>query len=526
MGREKPIDPDKVAIYIRWSTDDQSDGTTLEVQSEGCRHYVLSQGWVVNEDLIFVDDGWSGGNMERPALTRLRALVKGGKVDCVVVFKLDRLSRSVIDMVNLVLEEWDGLTHVKSAREPVDTSSAMGKQFFYMLVSFAEWERSVIRERTSAGRLARAKEGYKASARAPYGYRHGETTGSYEVDAAEAPLVRRIFDLYTQGLGAKAIVNQFNSDGYRNRDGEMWNERTVLYILSNPVYTGKMVYGRVSKNPRRGKAEGEAFWVKNDKVTVVEKSPFIPAIIPEDLFALAQQVKAGRQFSSSEDVPSPRAVSSPYLLTGLAKCQCGYGLYAKVQKKNGREYQHYACLGKKIKGTAFCASANIPMDVLDKQVEREVLTRFGNRLARERYQASIRATLEREAKEVAAAGAQIDQRIAKLEAEERRVRLDYREQVINASEFRSIRKDLLDELHEARTVRQQLSARQIDVEQRQQALSAQLQAIGQMEQWSQLTAQQQKNLLQCFVHSMTAWLRSENREIQAKIIWNSKGQES
>jgi site-specific DNA recombinase len=110
LGREKGIDPDKVAIYIRWSTDDQSDGTTLEVQQEGCKHYLLSQGWVVNEDLIFVDDGWSGGNLERPAMTRMRTLVRAGKVDCVVVFKLDRLSRSVIDMVNLVLEEWDGQT--------------------------------------------------------------------------------------------------------------------------------------------------------------------------------------------------------------------------------------------------------------------------------------------------------------------------------------------------------------------------------------------------------------------------------
>jgi site-specific DNA recombinase len=84
------VDPYKVALYIRWSTDEQGDGTTLEVQKENCEHYVLSQGWQVNPDLIFIDDGWSGGNLNRPAMTRMRKMIQDGKIDCVVVYKLDR----------------------------------------------------------------------------------------------------------------------------------------------------------------------------------------------------------------------------------------------------------------------------------------------------------------------------------------------------------------------------------------------------------------------------------------------------
>ncbi len=520
MVREKTVDPDKVAIYIRWSTDDQADGTTLEVQLEGCKHYVLSQGWIVNEDLIFIDDGWSGGNLERPALTRLRKLIKAGKIDCVVVFKLDRLSRSVIDMVNLVLEEWEGLTYVKSAREAVDTSSAMGKQFFYMLVSFAEWERNTIKERTMAGRRARAKEGYKPSARAPYGYRHGEQTGSYEIVPSEAAVVDRIFRMYNEGLGAKAIVVRLNSEGVRNRSGKMWNERTILYMLSNPVYTGKMVYGRLTRNPRYGKAEGEPYWLKNEQVTVVEESPYIPPIISEDAFAQAQQLKASRHWGQEGAVGSPRSTSSPYLLTGLAKCKCGYSLYARTDRRNGKEYHYYACLGKKIKGTVFCDAPNIPMTVLDKQVEREILRRYGDMLAREKYKESITRALDQEAKEISAALVEVDQRIAKLEAQERQVRLDYREQVITPSEFRALRKDLLADLHSIRTQRQQLLASKTENEQQQQALSARLQAINHMDRWGELESHEQKNLLRCFVSSITVQVSPENKEVHVAMAWH------
>ncbi|HWI66569.1 MAG TPA: recombinase family protein, partial [Symbiobacteriaceae bacterium] len=93
ISEQTVVDPTKVAIYIRWSTEDQGEGTTLEVQSETCRAYLVSQGWAVNPELIFIDDGYSGGSIERPAMARLRSAVAAGEVHCVVVYKLDRLSR-------------------------------------------------------------------------------------------------------------------------------------------------------------------------------------------------------------------------------------------------------------------------------------------------------------------------------------------------------------------------------------------------------------------------------------------------
>ncbi|HYG59811.1 MAG TPA: recombinase family protein, partial [Symbiobacteriaceae bacterium] len=194
------MDPNKVAIYIRWSTEDQGEGTTLDVQLDACRAYMVSQGWSFREDLVYVDDGVSGATMERPALGRLRGTVARGLVECVVVYKLDRLSRSVLDMLKLVLEEWDGRCHVKSAREPIDTLTPTGKMFFYQLMSFAEWERSVIRDRMHSGRVRRAQQGRSPGAPLPHGYIK-QADGAIAIDEAAAMAVRRIFRLYLSGLG-------------------------------------------------------------------------------------------------------------------------------------------------------------------------------------------------------------------------------------------------------------------------------------------------------------------------------------
>lgn len=521
MRTDQTIHPDRVALYIRWSTDDQSDGTTLAVQLEGCRHYVLSQGWRVNERLTFLDEGWSGGTLERPALSRLRELVRGGAVDCVVVFKLDRLSRSVIDMVNLVLHEWEGRTHVKSAREPIDTSTAMGKQFFYMLVSFAEWERSVIRERTVAGRRARAQEGYKPSAVAPYGYRHGAKTGSYEVNPAEAPVVRRIFDLYVQGSGAKEIVGRLAAEGVRFRGGALWSERTVLYMLSNPVYTGKMVYGRRTRNPRRGKAADEPYWLAGDQVAVVEKSRFIPPLVTDELFALTQQIKAARRRPGNAASLSGRAAASDYLLTGIARCRCGHSLYVRTVRRAGAEaLAYYGCLGKKTRGAAHCTAGNIPRHVLDDLVAQEVLARYGDAPSRAQFREAFLHNLAREAAELQAAQTRLSQRAAKLLAEERRVSRDYREGKLTAEEFRSLKQEVERERFEVDAQQQDASQRLQVAAERRLAAGAQLEAASRAERWDSLAPREQKNLLRCFAAEITVWIPPTRGEATLHIVWH------
>ncbi|HWI66646.1 MAG TPA: recombinase family protein, partial [Symbiobacteriaceae bacterium] len=243
------VDPGRVAVYIRWSTDEQTEGTTLAVQREACEHYVRAQGWQFRDDLVYVDDGYSGGSLDRPGLAALRRAVQEGRVTCVVVFKLDRLSRSVLDTVSLVLQEWEGLCYIKSTREPVDTTSPAGKMFFYMLASYAEWERSVIRERTMSGKVKRAQQGKNPGGIAPYGYVRGDRPGEVVVHEGEAGVVRRIFASYAAGHGLHQIAAALNREGVKPRRSTRWFPTTVAQMLANPMYLGVREYGRTTLVP-------------------------------------------------------------------------------------------------------------------------------------------------------------------------------------------------------------------------------------------------------------------------------------
>ncbi|HLN62292.1 MAG TPA: recombinase family protein, partial [Symbiobacteriaceae bacterium] len=195
--------PGKVAAYIRWSTDEQGQGTTLAIQRERVELFIRSQGWSLAEDRVFVDDGYSGSTLDRPAMRLLREAVRAGEVDCVVVYKLDRLSRSLLDTVTLVRREWQERCTLYSATENFDTCSPVGQMVFNLLVSFAEFERNLIRERTLSGKRKRAQQGRNAGQRYAYGYRRGDD-GGWVLDSVDetgglagpAAVVRQIFSRY------------------------------------------------------------------------------------------------------------------------------------------------------------------------------------------------------------------------------------------------------------------------------------------------------------------------------------------
>ncbi|HEY3367851.1 MAG TPA: recombinase family protein [Symbiobacteriaceae bacterium] len=518
----KPIDGRKVAVYIRWSTDDQGDGTTLDVQLAGCQHYVLSQGWQVNDELTIVDDGYSGGNLDRPGLTRLRQLVRQGKVDCVVVFKVDRLSRSVIDTVNLVLEEWDGRTYMKSAREPIDTTTAMGKQFFYMLVSYAEWERSVIRERTVSGRRRRAEDGYKPSSVAPYGYCHAASRrGALELVPTEAEIVREIFRLCNSGLGGKTIANTFNRRGTHFRNQSLWSETTITYMLHNRIYVGDMVYGKTTRNPRYGKEPGEMLLLKAEPL-VVENSTFIPPIVSRDEFGLAQEMLTRRMRGPGK--PSGRSNSSPYLLSGIAKCRCGYGFFAKRETTPKGAF-NYVCIGKKIHGGTRCDCAPIPMAQLDREIERRVKERFGSALAQEGFMRSIMAGREQLLRLKAAELVEADRLLAAVGEQLKKVSRDYRLDRITAEEYRGLKAEIEAEAQETQAQRSSLEAdvARLDAEAREDLVVKEY--LARIDQWDALEVTERKNILRFFVSQLVAYRRPKEQGADVNLEWISLGQE-
>lgn len=345
------IAPDRVAVYIRWSTDDQGEGTTLQTQLERCRHYLASQGWRFRDELLYIDDGYSGGTLDRPGLTRLRADVAEGRIQCVVVYKIDRLSRSVVDIVQLVLREWEGRCFIKSASEEVNTLSPAGKMFFYILVSFAEYERSLIRERTLAGKVKRAEQGLNPGFRPPFGLRRGEATGSFALVPAEARQVRQAFQWCAAGLTPAAIARRWQAAGALRR-GSPWTAQAVRRILRNPAYTGALVYGRSGRGrpqapPRHARVEGA-----------------LPAIVSPELWEQVQRrLERRRQQTPARLTP---------LLAGLARCPCG----APMGVKRAGSRQYYYCLARRRAGPAACDRPGLAAAEADAAVSAQMARLF------------------------------------------------------------------------------------------------------------------------------------------------------
>lgn len=404
------VDSERVAAYIRWSTDEQGEGTTLLVQREACEHYIRSQGWRWRPELVFIDDGYSGGSLERPGLCALRTAVQRGEVCCCVVYKLDRLSRSVLDVVTLVLKDWDGVCHVKSTREPIDTTSPAGKMFFYTLASFAEWERSVIRERTLAGKVRRAQQGKNPGFTYPYGYRPGAHTGEWAVAPTEAPVVRRIFAAFCQGHSPTSIAAILNRDGIRSRRGGPFSPSRVARILANPCYTGVLLYGRSTVVPAAQRQRTGRARLYFHAPRYVQAPGALPAIVTPEEFAVAQGLRAARSA-----VRGRRSLGPQFLLSGLARCRCSAPLRGQTDSRKGRRY--YRCAGA-------CASALIPADLLEESVARQVQLTLVPGLAEYVDSSLLRALAQRKAESEAQLQV-VHAAVAALTRRRRRLDLDY-----------------------------------------------------------------------------------------------------
>jgi site-specific DNA recombinase len=497
------IRSDRVAIYIRWSTDDQSDGTTLAVQTEACKHYVASQGWQASEELTFIDEGYSGGSLDRPAITKLRKAVKAGLVDCVVVFKLDRLSRSVIDTVTLVLQEWEDLTYLKSAREPVDTTTAMGKQFFYMLVSYAEWERNVIRERTFSGKMRRAKEGRSPGFPLPYGLKKGATAGTAVVIEEEAVVVKMVFDFAEQGQTVRAITRHLNDRGFASRKGAPWGTSMVSKMLHNPAYTGKLVWGRTRINPRWKKGPGEARIKKADPYVDMETTS-IPMILSQEQFDRVQRLMEGNKKIQAG------ALGSAYLLTGILKCgKCGRAM----QYNSSGKWTYYRCGFKSSQG--LCDAPSVPVELLESEVIDALRRRFeamaGEMVSQNQDTSHESGTLQ-------ANISSVEQQLARFEQQERRINQDYRDERLTAEERRSLLAEAQEE--KGRLLRTLTDLRNEDAafQDSQRFLCEQLETVRQVDLFRGLPLSEQKQILRFFIQQIRA-VRSPTGETEVTISW-------
>ena len=190
----------RVAIYTRVSTEDQArDGTSLEVQRDSLVSFAKKEDWQIAD--IYVDDGYSGYSIERPALRKLLADARKKKFEMVLVYKIDRFSRNLRDLLNLVAELENIDVSLKSATEAYDTSNSAGRMMFQQLGSFAEFERNRIKERVFPGMIKGVQRGNWQGARySPYGYHYNKEKKLLEVVKDEADIVKLIYTLLTKRI--------------------------------------------------------------------------------------------------------------------------------------------------------------------------------------------------------------------------------------------------------------------------------------------------------------------------------------
>lgn len=235
---------DQVAMgYVRVSTDEQANnGHGIEVQEQALRAFAVSQGYHLLD--VVEDAGVSGAMMpaKRPGFSRILEQAEVGAFSVLLVWKIDRLARSLVHAVTVTnqLNEDHGVV-LRSVTEPIDTATPMGQTIFAMLAGMAQQERQVITERTLAGKKAKASKGGFAGGTAPYGYR-ANGKGGLVVDEKEAVVVRQIFSAREGGKTLQQIADLLNAQNAPTRRGGRWHPATVRYILDNPKYKGEIEY--------------------------------------------------------------------------------------------------------------------------------------------------------------------------------------------------------------------------------------------------------------------------------------------
>lgn len=494
------IDPKRVAIYIRWSTDDQGEGTTLETQLERCRYYLGSQGWEFSEELVYVDDGYSGGTLARPALTRLRADVAAARVECVVVYKIDRLSRSVVDIVDLVLREWEGRCYIKSTSEEINTLTPAGKMFFYILVSFAEYERNVIKERTMGGKVKRAEQGLNPGFRLPYGYTKGSAPGSVAIVDHEASVIRRMFAMYAGGNGTGQIAHALNAGGTRRR-GELWSQLTVRRILANPAYAGVLEYGRTMRTSREQRErQGLGSVVRFDQPRFARVEGAFPAIVPPALWHEVNQLLGRRSVRQRAGVTRP--TYSDYLLSGLATCRCG----APIGGKGAGGHYYYYCTARKRRGASVCDAGHIPVLPANAEIERRV-TAVLEQVSRTASTRALEAGLAERHRELEAGAGHVRGRLAAVAERRRRLEADYRSGELPAKLYAKERAALDGEEQQALTDLDILTERIAEMQGVRTDRHQIEAAVNLIRLWDEMTVPERKQVL----HKLTAGIRLYRR---------------
>jgi site-specific DNA recombinase len=310
----------RAAIYIRVSTDEQAeDGFSIDAQKRKLLLYAQSQDWAVN--YIYIDDGYSAKDLNRPEMKNLLKAADNQEFDIVLTYKLDRLTRSVSDCDKL-FQVFDKLDiSYQSATESFETRTATGRMFIRLVAVMAQWERENTAERVRFGIEQKTLQGEKIGL-FPYGY-----TNKGDLIKDEAVLIEEVRSKFMQGAGRKTIAMAMNGAG-KLRRGSLWTDATVGYTIENPLYYGLTRIGTKTK-------DGVYInWRKDERLECVYGDSIYQAIFTKEQYEeTKKELKRRRKGNGYSRI-------NTYWFSGVLKCgRCGAAMFGRINKDS----RYYIC---------------------------------------------------------------------------------------------------------------------------------------------------------------------------------------
>ena len=308
----------RCAIYTRKSSEEGLDMefNSLDAQREACEAYIASQkseGWVATRER-YDDGGFSGGNLERPGLKQLLTDIDDGLIDVVVVYKIDRLSRSLMDFSKLVeVFDRNGVTFV-SVTQSFNTTTSMGRLTLNILLSFAQFEREVIGERIRDKVAASRKRGIWMGGYVPLGYDVQDR--KLVVNDEEAAKVRMVFERFVEVGSATVLARELRNDGFRSKQGALIDKGYLYRLLNNRVYRGEAVH------------KGKSYPGEHEAI--------IDARLWEQVHDIMGESPRKRANNSRTQTPA--------LLKGLLFTATGAAMTPSSTKKGTRRYRYYVSM--------------------------------------------------------------------------------------------------------------------------------------------------------------------------------------
>jgi site-specific DNA recombinase len=473
------------AIYTRKSSEEGLDleFNSLDAQRESGEAYIASQqheGWVCLPDR-YDDGGFSGGNMDRPALARLLADIKAGKVDCVVVYKVDRLSRSLMDFSRIVETFDQHKVSFVSVTQQFNTTHSMGRLTLNILLSFAQFEREIIGERIRDKIAAQRRKGKWAGGVPILGYDVDRTNASPKLvaNADEALQVRRIFAMYLELGTLTPVVEELTRRGWKNKTwltksglvkgGRPFDRCSLYLLLTNPLYVGKIKH--------------------KTEIYQGEHEPLVSVDVFQKVQSTLQQHGSGRG--------NYLLNKHGALLKGLVVCHhCGRVMTHTYAISGSKRYRYYTCTKAIKSGWKNCPTKAVPAGELEAAVVDEIRCIAHDAALREEVlrQADLEASVELE--ELSSQQGHLERQLARDHAELQRIVLEPRPNSATTSRVA----DLHERVSRAENELAALRSRVADVAARRIDPSDVATAFADFENvWLELGAREQAKVMQLLV---------------------------